>query len=178
MVAGQLVYVACMAVPGDDFCRGSRVIRTGGRGDFAFTGRANKYAVLQRGRCARQIVFGVPAVTQQGVRDAGLRQRLLRRDVFNVQTQRRFIRMQQAGIGDELHARGFGSINDVLMLGGALTHFAGGDQQQLIYALKRGGHCAFVSVIPLTNGNSLLAQGFSFCRIADNRHNLVCRYGV
>ena len=65
--------------------------------------------------------------------------------------------MQQAGVGDEFHASGFGGVNDVLMLGCTLADFAGGDQQQLIHAAQRGGEGGFVRVIRLTNYNSLLA---------------------
>ncbi|MNP22111.1 hypothetical protein D3C76_1147680 [compost metagenome] len=123
-----------MAFSGDNDSRCRRVIFARGRGDFAFTRRANKHAVLNCRWCAGEIVFRVPAVTQQGVRNARIGQRFFSLNVFNVQAKRGFIRMQQAGVSNEFHACRFGRVNDVLMLSGTLADFAGGDQHQFIHA--------------------------------------------
>jgi hypothetical protein len=80
--------------------------------------------------------------------------------------------MQQAGVGDKFYPGGFGGMNDVTVLRGTLTDFAGGDQQQFIHALQRGGQCRFVGIIGLANHNTLLAQRFGFCRVTHNGHNL------
>jgi hypothetical protein len=85
--------------------------------------------------------------------------------------------VQQAGVGDKFHPGGFGGVNDVAVLDGALADFAGGDQQQFIHALQRGGQRRFIAVVGLTNHNALLAQRFGFGRVAHNRHNLAGRDG-
>ncbi len=70
--------------------------------------------------------------------------------------------MQQAGVSDKFYPGGFGGMNDVTVLRGTLTDFAGGDQQQFIHALQRGGQCRFVGIIGTANHNTLLAQRFGF----------------
>ena len=65
--------------------------------------------------------------------------------------------MQQAGIGDEFHPGGFGGVYHVLVLYGALAHFAGGDKQQLIHAVQGGGERGLVGIVRLTYHNSPLA---------------------
>jgi hypothetical protein len=75
-----------------------------------------------------------------------------------MQTQRRFIRMQQAGIGDKFHARRFGCIDHVTMLSGALADFAGGDQQQFFYARQCRRERRLVAVVGLTNDDTFLSQ--------------------
>ncbi len=90
---------------------------------------ADKYAVLQCCRGAGEIVFGVPAVAQQGVNDARISQHFLRLDVLIGEAERRFIRVKQTGISDKFHASRLCGINNITMLRGTLTHFAGRDQQ-------------------------------------------------
>lgn len=65
--------------------------------------------------------------------------------------------MQQAEVGDKFHPGGFGGVNHVLMLCGALAHFAGGDKQQLIHAVQGGGERGPVGIVRLTYHNSPLA---------------------
>ena len=83
--------------------------------------------MLQRRRCAGQIVFGIPAIAQQGVSDTRVGQHLLGFNMLCGQAQRRGVGVQQAGVGDECHPSGFGGVDDVAVLNGALTDFAGGD---------------------------------------------------
>ena len=116
-----------MTLTGDNAGGSGGIIRAGGGGDFTLAGGADKHAMLQRRRRAGQIVFGIPAVTQQGVSDTRVGQHLLGFDMLCGQTQRRSVGMQQAGIGDEFHPGGFGGVNDVAVLYSTLADFAGGD---------------------------------------------------
>jgi hypothetical protein len=65
--------------------------------------------------------------------------------------------VQQAGVGDKFHACRFGGVDHVLVLGRALAHFAGGDEQQLFHAAQRGSKGGLIGVIRLTNHNTLVA---------------------
>jgi len=85
--------------------------------------------------------------------------------------------MQQAGIGDEFHPGGFGGVYHVLVLYGTLAHFAGGDEQQFIHAVQRGGKCGFIGVIRLTHNDPLLTQRFGFRQVTHNSHDLAGRNG-
>ena len=67
VITRQFVNFPGMTLTGNNVSGGGGIIRTGGGGDFTLPGGADKHAVLQRRRRAGQIVFGIPAVTQQGV---------------------------------------------------------------------------------------------------------------
>ncbi len=116
-----------MAFTGDNAGGRGGIICAGSGGNFTFAGGADKHAVLQRRRRAGQIVFSIPAVTQQGVSDTRVGQHLLSCNMLCGQAQRRSVGVQQAGVGDELHPSGFGGVDDVAVLYGALADFAGGD---------------------------------------------------
>lgn len=70
VVARQFIHLARMALFSNHFRCRRGIVCAGGRGNVAFACRTNKHAVFQRRRRARQIVFGIPAVAQQGIRNA------------------------------------------------------------------------------------------------------------
>jgi hypothetical protein len=68
------------------------------------------------------------------MRHTGFLQRRLGDPVLVGEGDRRRVGMQDAGIGDERHARGLGGIDRVLVLGRALPDRVRRDQQQPIHA--------------------------------------------
>ena len=97
---------------------------------------AKAQALSQQGVVVRQADYSDEAALTaalQGVNklllisSSEVGQHLLGFNMLCGQAQRRGVGVQQAGVGDECHPSGFGGVDDVAVLNGALTDFAGGD---------------------------------------------------
>ncbi|MCY1556626.1 hypothetical protein D9M68_933900 [compost metagenome] len=108
--------------------------------------------MLQRCGQAHQVVFCVPAVAQQHVRQPAGFQHGLSLSMLAGNRQRRGFGAQYAGIGEQGNAGSTGSVDYRLVLGNAPTDFTGRDQQQLFRSVERRCQCLRFGVVRLANG--------------------------
>lgn len=81
--------------------------------------------------------------------------------------------MQDAGVGQECDTRGLGGIDHGAVLGGAVTQFVGGDQQQFIDTFERGGQCSRLVVVGCAHNHTLCGEVLDFAGVSDQGDDLL-----
>jgi hypothetical protein len=119
-----------VSLAGQDGSCGGGVVGAGGGGDPAVAGAADEGAGGGGLGDGRVVVLGVPAVAQEGEREAGSADELLGGLVLRGQGNGRGIGIQDAGVDDVGGADLPGGVDHGLVLGQAAAHVGAGDQQQ------------------------------------------------
>jgi hypothetical protein len=123
-------------LPGQHGSGGCGVVGTGGRADPAGSGRTRD-AVLEVDGQLAGVVLDVPAVAQQRVREAGLREQLLGGAVLCARLQRGGLGVDDARAGDEPHPGGLRGGDRTAVLADPLPDLAARDRQALPGAGER-----------------------------------------
>ncbi|MNS67142.1 hypothetical protein D3C72_1003860 [compost metagenome] len=157
---------------------GRGVVGARGRRETPVLRRAQHDAMLEHGRQVFRMVFQVPAVAQETVRQAGRADGCFRDHVLGGQAQRRRIGAQDAGIGQQRYAGALGRIDDVLVLLRALAHFARRDQQYLRRALECRVEAGAIVVIGLAHLHAPGGQVGGLGRVAHGGNDVGCGDGL
>ncbi len=146
-VPAQLVGPAEVALAGQDGHGRSRVVGAGGGGDPALARVGHDGPVGQHGGQVRGVVLRVPAVAQEGVRQAGVEDQLLGHLVLGRQLDVRVGAAQDAGVRELRHARRLRRVDDRGVLGDAAADLAAGDEQHPVTGPEGPGQRLGVVVV-------------------------------
>ena len=114
------------------------VVGAGGGADFAVAGAPARAPGRECGQLVG-VVLQVPAVAQEGERDAGLLEERLGGLVLGGQLHAGGVRVRDAGVGEQFHAFVLGGLDHGPVLRHALADGAGGNQQDPVRARERPG---------------------------------------
>src|SRR5690606_27605033 len=94
--------------------------------------------------------------------------------VFAGEDQRARGRAQDRGVGDERDAAGLGGVDDVGVLGQSLSHFAAGDEEQLVDTGQRLAQGRRIGVVRDTDLHPVGGQVCGLRRVAHDGDNVAC----
>ena len=130
-----------------------------GRGaDAPVAGGTEDGAVLEDGRQLAGVVLEVPGVAQQGVRQAGRREQLLRGTVVGGQHEVGRVGARDARVGEEAHPGPLRRIDDVGVLGDALADLASGDEEEPVDTFERSVERRPVGVVGAAHHDTAVSQ--------------------
>ncbi|CAH0327692.1 hypothetical protein SRABI128_06365 [Microbacterium sp. Bi128] len=150
-----------------------RVVSPRRAGHPAVTGSGHDGARLL-GRChGLGVVFGVPAVAQDGVVESRRADELLCCLVLGRQDQFGGVRGQDGCVGDEPDAGGPGRVDDVAVLRHPGAHLASGNQQEPVNARERSLESRGIGIVRDAHLDATCNQLPGFRGVAHDGHQRV-----
>src|SRR5690606_3695782 len=125
LVAAELVDLASVSAAPDHRRRGRGVVAPGSGALPPLAGAAEQHPMLERGSQVLRVVLDVPTIAQEGVRDSGFANRLLRPGVLDGELHRAAVRPEDARVRQQADARGARRVDYVAMLSEPLPDFVG-----------------------------------------------------
>lgn len=149
--AAELVGAVALLVLQQGDGSGGGVVPARSRGDPAAAGGAQDLAALEVLVRPVGVVLGVPAVAQQGERDARFAEHPFGVLVLAGQRVGRVVGVEHARVHDARGTRRLGGFDDVGVVDDPLARLAAGDQQQPVHAGERGAQGLGAGVVRLAH---------------------------